>query len=72
MKKNKLKAGLPKLSAKNPSALLRWKAVKDLLDFEDEGKCIFSRAIPLVDASLARIYAGLCKVAHHRNRKLNK
>lgn len=41
--------------------LSKWKAVKDVLDFEDEGKSIFNRDTPLVDASLERIYAGLVK-----------
>ncbi len=39
----------------------KWKAVKDVLDFEDEGTSIFNRKKPLVDASLERIYAGLVK-----------
>lgn len=53
--------------AKNPSKfsmhgdLQRWKAVKDVLDFSDEGESIFTRKIPLVDSSLERIYAGLVK-----------
>lgn len=38
-----------------------WKAVKDVLDFDDEGKSIFSRERPLVDATLRRILAGLKK-----------
>lgn len=38
-----------------------WKPVKDVLDFSDEGKSIFNRKKPLVDASLNRIYAGLIK-----------
>lgn len=41
--------------------LKKWKAVKDLLDFEDEGESIFGRKIPLVENSLKRIYAGLVK-----------
>lgn len=41
--------------------LKKWKAVKDVLDFEDEGQSIFGRKKPLVDASLERIYAGLVK-----------
>ncbi len=40
---------------------LKWKAVKDVLDFEDEGLSIFNRKKPLVDASLERIEAGLIK-----------
>lgn len=38
-----------------------WKAVKEVLDFEDEGTSIFNRKKSLVDASLERIYAGLVK-----------
>lgn len=53
--------------SKKPSAgsmfgdLKKWKAVKEVLDFEDEGISIFGRKKPLVDASLERIYAGLVK-----------
>jgi DNA (cytosine-5)-methyltransferase 1 len=39
----------------------KWKAVKDVLDFEDEGLSIFNRKKALVDASLERIEAGLIK-----------
>lgn len=39
----------------------KWKAVKDVLDLEDEGSSIFNRKKPLVDASLERIEAGLIK-----------
>lgn len=39
----------------------QWKPVKEVLDFKDEGKSIFDRKKPLVDASLNRIYAGLIK-----------
>lgn len=41
--------------------LKKWKAVKDLLDFEDEGVSIFGRKIPLVENSLKRVYAGMIK-----------
>ncbi|OYD41203.1 hypothetical protein CHT99_15470 [Sphingobacterium cellulitidis] len=41
--------------------LIKWNAVKDLLDFEDEGESIFNRKKPLVENSLKRIYAGLIK-----------
>ena len=41
--------------------LHKWKAVKEVLDFEDEGNTIFNRKTPIVDASLERIYAGLVK-----------
>lgn len=53
--------------AKNPSKfsmhgdLQKWKAVKEVLDFSDEGESIFNRKVPLVDSSLERIYAGLVK-----------
>lgn len=43
------------------SGLKKWKAVKDVLDFEDEGESIFSRKKDLVEATLQRIYAGLVK-----------
>ncbi|PKP11979.1 MAG: DNA cytosine methyltransferase [Bacteroidetes bacterium HGW-Bacteroidetes-4] len=38
-----------------------WKAVKEVLDLQDEGESIFNRKKPLVDATLKRIYAGLIK-----------
>lgn len=41
--------------------LLKWKAVKEVLDFSDEGESIFNRKVPLVDSTLERIYAGLIK-----------
>lgn len=41
--------------------LKKWKAVKEVLDFEDEGISIFNRKKPLVNASLERIHAGLVK-----------
>jgi DNA (cytosine-5)-methyltransferase 1 len=53
--------------AKKPSKfsmhgdLQKWKAVKEVLDFSDEGESIFNRKVPLVDSSLERIYAGLIK-----------
>lgn len=52
--------------SKNPEVNLfgrtkRWKAVKDVLNFEDEGQSIFNREKPLVDATLRRIMAGLKK-----------
>ena len=43
------------------SSLLKWKPVKDVLDFEDEGTSIFSRKKPLSEKTLERIYAGLIK-----------
>ncbi len=38
-----------------------WKAVKDVLDLNDEGHSIFSRKKPLSEKTLERIYAGLIK-----------
>lgn len=42
-------------------SLKPWKAVKDVLDFSDEGESIFGRKKPLVEKTLERIYAGLIK-----------
>ena len=55
--------------AKNPAKekdlfrhpLKKWKAVKDVLNFEEEGISIFNRKKPLVENTLKRIYAGLLK-----------
>lgn len=53
--------------AKNPAKagmfgkLEKWKAVKEVLDLEDQGRCIFDREKPLAERSLARIFAGLQK-----------
>lgn len=41
--------------------LERWKPVKDVLDFTDEGESIFNRKKPLSDKTYERIYAGLVK-----------
>lgn len=43
------------------SDLKPWKAVRDVLDLDDEGESIFMRKRPLVEATLERIYAGLVK-----------
>ncbi len=42
-------------------SLPKWRAVKDVLDFEIEGESIFCRKKPLADKTLERIYAGLIK-----------
>lgn len=42
-------------------SLQPWKAVKDVLNFKEEGKSIFDREKPLVEKTLERIYAGLIK-----------
>lgn len=39
----------------------KWKPVKDVLDFEDEGTSIFTRKKPLSEKTLERIYAGLIR-----------
>lgn len=39
----------------------KWKPVRDVLDFSDEGESIFGRKKPLVEKTLERIYAGLVK-----------
>ena len=39
----------------------KWKPVKEVLDFTDEGESIFTRKKPLVEATLKRIYSGLIK-----------
>lgn len=41
--------------------LKKWMAVKEVLDFTDEGESIFNRKKPLSDKTLERIYAGLEK-----------
>ena len=41
--------------------LEKWRAVRDVLDFEDEGESIFGRKKPLVEKTLNRIYQGLVK-----------
>lgn len=43
------------------NSLQKWKAVKDVLDFTDEGESMFDRKKPLVDATWERTYAGLIK-----------
>ena len=43
------------------SSLKPWRAVRDVLDFDDRGESIFTRRKPLVDATLDRIHAGLVK-----------
>lgn len=52
--------------AKNPVSglfgnLEKWRPVKEVLDFQDEGISIFGRKKPLVEKTLERIYAGLIK-----------
>lgn len=42
-------------------SLLKWKPVKDCLDFTDEGESIFDRKKDLVESSLDRVLSGLIK-----------
>ena len=53
------KSETPTLFEQKP--LKKWKPVKDVLDFSDEGISIFLRKKPLSDRTLERIYAGLIK-----------
>ena len=39
----------------------KWKAVRDVLDLNDEGTSIFTKKKPLCEKTLERIYAGLIK-----------
>lgn len=39
----------------------KWKPVREVLDFSDEGESIFGRKKPLCEKTLERIYAGLIK-----------
>lgn len=39
----------------------RWKPVRDVLDFSNEGNSIFGRKKPLAEKTLERIYSGLIK-----------
>ncbi len=39
----------------------RWRPVRDVIDFDDEGNSIFGRKKPLSEKTLERIYAGLIK-----------
>lgn len=48
--------------SKTPTKTLKpWKAVKEVLDLDDEGRSIFNRKKPLVESTLKRIYSGLIK-----------
>lgn len=49
--------------------LKKWKPVRDVLDFSDEGESIFMRKKPLVEKTLERIYAGLVKFVAGMNQK---
>jgi len=51
----------PTHSRKGDKGLQKWRAVKEVLDFGDEGQSIFTRKKPLSERTLERIYAGLVK-----------
>lgn len=51
----------PSHSKTGGKGLKKWKAVKQVLDFNDEGQSIFTRKKPLSEKTLERIYAGLEK-----------
>lgn len=44
-----------------PNQYKPWKAVRDVLDLDDDGESIFTRRKPLCEKTLKRIYAGLVK-----------
>lgn len=48
-------------SKKEKNGLRKWKAVKDVLDFNNTGESIFNRKKPLAERTLQRIYAGMIK-----------
>ena len=47
----------------------KWKPVREVLDFSDEGESIFGRKKPLVEKTLERIYAGLIKFVAGMNQR---
>jgi DNA (cytosine-5)-methyltransferase 1 len=51
----------PTHNKKGENGLKKWRPVKEVLDFQDEGKSIFMRKKPLSERTLERIYAGLLK-----------
>ena len=47
----------------------KWKPVREVLDFDDEGESIFGRKKPLCEKTLERIYAGLIKFVAGKSEK---
>lgn len=47
----------------------KWKPVREVLDFADEGESIFGRKKPLCEKTLERIYAGLIKFVARMSQK---
>lgn len=60
VKNNHGQAGILFEEYKNEK-LLKWKPVREVIDFTDEGVSIFERKKPLSDKTLERIHAGLVK-----------
>src|SRR5690606_7823464 len=56
----------------NSKPLKKWKAVKEVLDLNNEGTSIFNRKKPLVENTLKRIYAGLLKFVAKGDEKFIK
>ena len=53
--------GFPQGNELFPEQYKKWRPVREVLDFSDEGESIFMRKKPLVEKTLERIYAGLIK-----------
>jgi DNA (cytosine-5)-methyltransferase 1 len=51
------------------AGLQKYKAVREVLDLQDEGRSIFNRDKPLSDKTYERIYAGLIKYVAGMNKK---
>ncbi len=60
---------LPTHAKKAGRGFKKWKAVKQVLDFTDEGESIFTRKKPLSEKTLERIYAGLVKYVANGDNK---
>ncbi len=58
---------VPKSSGMFNTQIKKWKAVREVLDLEDEGVSIFERKKPLSENTLKRIYAGLEKFVANGN-----
>ena len=52
--------------------LEKWKPVKEVLDFSDEGESIFCRKKPLAEKTLERIYSGLFIVKYNSMSRTGK
>lgn len=56
-----IKFPTPTHSKKPTGTLKKWRPVKEVLDFSDEGESIFTRKKDLAERTMQRIYAGLVK-----------